>query len=70
MAKDKNEGGTSDIFDGDNTALSAGAALASMRKIITHKCPVCNEEFKGTVRAKFCSNRCKQQDKNEKKRAR
>ncbi len=69
MAKDKYERSTKDIFEGDKTALSAGAALAAKRKIVTHTCPVCGEDFEGTLRAKFCSNRCKQKDKNDRSKA-
>lgn len=43
--------------------LSAGAILASKRKIETKICPVCKEEFKGIKKAIFCSNKCRQKDK-------
>ncbi|WP_167374441.1 hypothetical protein [Bathymodiolus platifrons methanotrophic gill symbiont] len=46
----------------ENT-LSAGAILASKRKIETKICPVCKEEFEGIKKAKFCSNKCRQKDK-------
>jgi len=42
---------------------NAGKELAAMRRIITHICPVCSNEFEGIVKAKFCSNKCKQKDK-------
>lgn len=69
MAKDKNEKSTGDMFAGDRSALTAGAALASQRKIVAHLCPVCRESFRGTSRAKFCGNRCKQQDKNDRNKS-
>jgi hypothetical protein len=43
--------------------LSAGAILASKRKIETKVCPVCQEEFEGIKKAVFCSNKCRQKDK-------
>jgi hypothetical protein len=69
MAKDVNDKSTLDLVDGDKTILSAGAALAAKRKIYNKLCPVCVKEFQGTARAKFCSNKCKQADKNERIRS-
>jgi len=46
----------------ENT-LSAGAILASKRKIESKICPVCKEEFEGIKKAIFCSNKCRQKDK-------
>jgi hypothetical protein len=43
--------------------LSAGAILASKRKIETKICPICEEEFEGIKKAVFCSNKCRQKDK-------
>lgn len=45
------------------TTETAGAILASMRKKEVKICPVCDKEFTGLKRAKFCSNKCKQKDK-------
>lgn len=45
------------------TNLQAGAALAAMRTVVTHLCAECSWEFKGIVRAKYCSNACRQRAK-------
>lgn len=64
MAVDTKETTTKDLFEGDATALSAGAALAAKRRVVERTCEVCGKTFHATVRAKYCSNKCKQAKKN------
>jgi endogenous inhibitor of DNA gyrase (YacG/DUF329 family) len=50
--------------------VSPGAALAAMRPDRQVTCQVCGNVFTAKDgRAKFCSNRCKQSDKYQKKKA-
>lgn len=39
-----------------------GRALVSFRRREQRVCVVCGKEFEGTVRATYCSNRCKSLD--------
>jgi hypothetical protein len=50
---------------GEPEMNSPGAALSALRRTTWHICPVCGASFLALTRAKFCSNRCKQQDKHE-----
>jgi predicted nucleic acid-binding Zn ribbon protein len=34
-----------------------------MRRTTWHHCPVCGKRFAGILKAKFCSNACRQKDK-------
>jgi len=49
--------------------VQVGAMLQSMRKIYDHCCIVCTDPFRGYHNAMFCSNACKQRDKNIRKKA-
>ena len=42
---------------------------AAKREIVDHNCAVCGAHFRGIKTGKFCSNRCKQADKNRKARS-
>lgn len=43
----------------------AGQQLAALRRRdVPHTCPVCGTEFTGMAKSRFCSNRCKQREKN------
>lgn len=37
-------------------------------KKVDRVCDVCKTTFQGTLKAKFCSNKCSQKDKYDKKR--
>jgi endogenous inhibitor of DNA gyrase (YacG/DUF329 family) len=53
-----------------NNPSSPGAMLAAMRPDRQVTCQVCGKVFTAKdSRAKFCSNRCKQADKYQKKKA-
>ena len=41
---------------------------ARQRVVAEHTCPECGETFRGLRIAKFCSNRCRQANKNRKNR--
>jgi predicted RNA-binding Zn-ribbon protein involved in translation (DUF1610 family) len=49
------------------TARSPGARLAAKRRKVTHYCPVCGIEFVGIKTAVYCSNRCRQAAKIDRK---
>ena len=42
---------------------------AAKREIVDHNCAVCGVHFRAIKTGKFCSNRCKQIDKNRKTRS-
>jgi len=48
--------------------IKLGAALAALRSRHWHYCQCCEKRFSAIKTAKFCSNRCKQQNKNEQKK--
>lgn len=46
-----------------------GKELAALRRRnVPHICPVCGTHFEGMAKSKFCHNRCKQADKNARKK--
>jgi len=51
------------------TGSNAASQLASMRRIVSHTCPVCETEFEGLKRAVYCSEACKQRAKYQRKKA-
>jgi len=46
-----------------------GALMQAHRKIYSHICVVCLSEFTGIDTAIFCTNRCKQEDKDLRRKA-
>jgi hypothetical protein len=45
------------------------SALSAMRKTTWHYCAVCNKRFAGILKARYCSNACRQRAKYTRKKA-
>ncbi len=52
-----------------NNNISPGSAFARMRRIVDIECTVCKKGFRGSVRTKYCSERCKQAAKFARQKA-
>lgn len=59
MARDRNDKTTGDLYSDDRSVLSAGAALAAMRKLHKKECVVCGSRFEGIKQKATCSDRCR-----------
>ena len=49
---------------------SPGAALAALRALEIHRCPVCDRDFAGITIATYCSLRCRNWAKRARRRQR
>jgi len=49
---------------------SPGAALAALRALEIHRCPICDRDFAGIAIATYCSLRCRNWAKRERRRKR
>ncbi len=48
--------------------MNAARELSKARKLYVKTCPICKEGFEGIKIKVFCSEKCKQKNKNEKKK--
>ena len=69
MSKDRKDNNTDDIFTGDKSILTAGAALAAQREIVSKKCLECGDSFDGIKKKAYCTEKCKQAAKYKRKKA-